>query len=271
MTNEPELDINTAFFEVNGGRLAVQQCGAGDPLVLIHGMATDHRLWQPQLTAFAEHFRVITYDLRGFGESSRPDGPYRAEDDLARLLQILSLPAANIIGLSLGSSIATRFALEYPSLCRSLVLAGPVLQGFGDADDFVSALKQVWASGREQGVAAAKKEWLSLPLFTTLLQSDQARLAREMIARYDGWHWQNRDPESWPQVMPAERLGDINANTLVVVGDQEIPGLARAAEALHSGIADARLVRMDHAGHVVNLEQPHQFNKLVLEFLSDGR
>ena len=256
--------------DIEGGDLFVSISGEGPPLVLIHGMATDHRLWTPQVKEFAAHYQVISYDMRGFGSSSQPTAPYRAEDDLRCLLEKLEIPSTHLLGLSLGSSVATRFALAYPEMTQSLIVAGPVLQGFEDADDFMRALKAVWAIAREQGVKAARATWLQLPLFTTLLTSpDWAELARTMINDYDGWHWQNRDPEIWPEIMPAQKLGEITAPTLVITGDQEMAGLKRAGAFMLQEIANATGINLADAGHVVNLEQPPQFNRAVIDFLGN--
>ena len=259
----------TGTFELDKQSLSYQQQGSGTPLVLIHGMATDHRLWQPQLDAFAANYRVISYDLRGFGASSRPTEPYTAEDDLAALLDHLKIDSAHILGLSLGSSIATRFALNHPARCQSLIAAGPVLQGFDDAKDFMAGLKQVWAAAKEQGVDAARQLWLELPLFSGLTQSSTyGQLGLQMIDDYDGWHWLNRDPETWPDVMPAGRLAEISCPTLIISGDSELPGLQRAGAFMQAHIPSAQSVTISHAGHMVNLEQPDLFNEALLNFLN---
>ena len=261
---------NTVSRSVSLGKdtISYQLTGAGEPLVLIHGMATDHRLWQPQLAAFAANYQVISYDLRGFGESSRPSEAYLAEDDLAALLDHLEIDSAHILGLSLGSSIATRFALNHSRRCRSLTIAGPVLQGFADAKDFMAGLKRVWGSAKEHGITEARQLWLDLPLFTGLSQTiEYGPLGLQMINDYDGWHWINRDPETWPEIMPAERLAEISCPTLIITGENEIPGLQRTGAFMQSQIPTASAVTIKAAGHVVNLEQPNLFNQAVLDFL----
>ncbi|RLA52392.1 MAG: hypothetical protein DRQ98_10225 [Gammaproteobacteria bacterium] len=264
--------VKEQLIDIENGELFVNLCGTGPALVLIHGMATDVRLWTPQIDALAAHFQVISYDMRGFGRSSRPEGPYRAEDDLARLLEQLDIPAAHILGLSLGSSVANRFALAYPQRTRSLTVVGPVLQGYVDAEDFMQGLKYIWAVAREHGVDEAKAAWLQLPLFTTLLNSPAwSALGRQMINDYDGWHWQNRDPEVWPEVMPAERLAEITAPTLIIIGDQEIEGLRRIGAFMADKILDATTMTISDAGHIVNLEQPEEFNRAVIDFLTQRR
>jgi len=267
MNPSQELQI-----DIENGELFVSVSGQGPPLVLIHGMATDHRLWSPQIDELAAHYQLINYDMRGFGASSRPTAPYRAEDDLRCLLENLEIPSVHLLGLSLGSSVATRFALAYPEMTRSLIVAGPVLQGFSDADDFMQALKTVWAIAREQGIEAARAAWLQLPLFTMLLTSpDWAELSLTMINDYDGWHWQHRDPEIWPEIMPAQRLAEIAAPTLVITGDQEMTGLKRAGAFMLQEIGGAIGATLTNSGHVVNLEQPAPFNRAVIDFLNNSK
>ena len=257
--------------EIENGTLFTRVYGSGKALVLIHGMATDHRLWTPQIEALAARFQVISYDMRGFGRSSRPDGPYRAEDDLACLLQQLGIPSAHLVGLSLGSSVATRFALSYPAMTGSLIIAGPVLQGFSDAPDFMQALKSVWGIAREQGIEAARTAWATLPLFSTLPSSSEwSSLLDNMITDYDGWHWQHRDPEIWPETMPADRLAEITAPTLIITGDQEMAGLVRAGTYMSEKINGCRTIKLEACGHVVNLEKPEEFNRAMIEFLTDS-
>jgi len=255
--------------KITGGELAVQRLGSGAPLVLLHGMATDQRLWAPQIAALQQRYQLISYDMRGFGASTKPDDPYRAEDDLAELLAAIGQESAHILGLSLGSAVATRFALAYPKMTRSLIIAGPVLQGFDDADDFKQALKDVWAIARDQGIEAAKAAWLKLPLFSTLLESAEwSDLFHTMVNDYDCWHWLHRDPEIWPEIQPAQRLAEITTPTLIIIGDREMAGLQRAGNFLQQQIPGANQITLKAAGHVVNLEQPRLFNQAVDNFLA---
>src|SRR5271168_4532294 len=104
----------------DGGRLAYSVAGSGEPVVLIHGMGLDSSMWLPQWAALQREFRVILYDVRGFGTSSVPEGPYSHADDLLGLLQFLKAPSAHIVGLSMGGRLALRFTLEQPQAVKSL-------------------------------------------------------------------------------------------------------------------------------------------------------
>ncbi len=103
------------FAPVYGTRLFYEVRGTGSPVVLIHGGQLDCRMWDDQLTALAQHFRVIRYDVRGYGGSVQPDMLYSDADDLAGLLDYLKVNKAHIVGLSLGGRIAIDFAVAHPA------------------------------------------------------------------------------------------------------------------------------------------------------------
>jgi 3-oxoadipate enol-lactonase len=110
MTNQS----TTGFAEVNGTRLAYEVAGEGHPLTLIHGGLVDRRLWDDQFAAFAQHYRVIRYDLRGLGESAlvkADQPPYSASADLYALLHSLGIEKTYLLGLSAGGALAIDFTL----------------------------------------------------------------------------------------------------------------------------------------------------------------
>lgn len=237
-------------------------------LVLIHGMGVDHRMWTPQIAAFARQHRVLRYDMRGFGQSSLPDGDYSPQDDLAALLDHLGIERPHVLGLSRGGAVAIAFTLAYPARTRSLIAVDAVLRGFDGAADFVDSLKVIWRTARESGIEAAKALWREHPLFDVARRQPDTWVAfGEMFDAYHGWHWANPDPEMAPDPAPAQRLGEIQAPTLVVVGEHDIPAMQRTARALADGIAGAELAVIPGAGHLPNMEAPQSFNERVLEFL----
>ncbi len=104
----------TGFANFNGGKLYYEVAGGGTPLVLIHGGLVNSGLWDKQFYAFAEHFRVVRYDVRGFGQSDLPTAPFSHYDDVRQLLDFLNIDRAAVLGLSMGGAIAIDFALAYP-------------------------------------------------------------------------------------------------------------------------------------------------------------
>lgn len=107
------MQARTGFAAVNGIRLYYEVAGSGRPLVLIHGMSLDTRMWDDQFEPLAQHYRVVRYDARGFGKSALQTGrSYAHTDDLKALLEYLDIEHAFIVGLSMGGGIAIDFALD---------------------------------------------------------------------------------------------------------------------------------------------------------------
>ena len=118
------------FAEIHGTQLYYETLGEGNPLVLIHGGYMDRRMWDDQFHAFAKHYRVIRYDVRGFGKSELPPVPYADRQDLFDLLNYLGVEKTYLLGLSLGGIIAIDFTLEHPTMVDALILVGSPVPGF---------------------------------------------------------------------------------------------------------------------------------------------
>src|ERR1035438_5607654 len=124
--------VNSGRFLVNEGDLFFEWAGSGEAVVFLHGFGMDSRMWAPQFEDLQSTFRVIRYDLRGFGRSSLPPhSGYAHEDDLNALLSSLGAAPAHVVGLSMGGRMTLRFAAAYPQSVRSLVLADSALDGHG--------------------------------------------------------------------------------------------------------------------------------------------
>lgn len=113
----------------NNGNINYEVRGEGDPIVLIHGFALDSRIWEKQVEELSKTNKVITYDLRGFGKSSLPNGKYSHTEDLHELLKELNIQDPKIVGHSFGGEIAVEYALNYPNEVNNLVLISPSLRG----------------------------------------------------------------------------------------------------------------------------------------------
>ena len=154
------------------GYLAFETRGEGVPLVFIHGFSFDMRTWDAQVEALSRYFQVVRYDLRGFGRSSMPTGPYSHVQDLRDLIGFLSTVLPVLIGLSLGANIALSFALDHPRAVRGLVLASSGLPGFA------------WSEPRPPDAAAAIAKAQGVERCAAILARSSAvrRRARSPIA-----------------------------------------------------------------------------------------
>jgi pimeloyl-ACP methyl ester carboxylesterase len=124
--------VNKGFAEVNGTRLYYEIVGRGHPLVLVHGFSPNTKMWDDQFEVFAKRFKVVRYDVRGFGKSALPTvgKDYSHTKDLKALLNQLGIDYAYVVGLSMGGVIALDFALEYPEVTKALILADSSIYGF---------------------------------------------------------------------------------------------------------------------------------------------
>ena len=247
----------TGTVDVEGGRLYWQAAGRGTPMILLHGFSLDHRSWDPQIASFAARHRVVRYDLRGFGASTVPRGPYRHLDDLRTLTQMLDVRKPVLVGLSLGANVALAYAIAHAEEVGGLVLASPGLSGhrwFKPRPPEAAA-----AFAAKYGVAAGKKFWLEHRVFHSLRGCPEAyRAVAGMVGDYSGWHWQNADPQ---QPGPDVRAGlsTLGVATRIMSGDLDVDGYRQIADEIARAVPGAGLKRFAMGGHVMNLEQPAEF------------
>ncbi|MGH2343636.1 MAG: alpha/beta fold hydrolase, partial [Chloroflexota bacterium] len=195
---------------------------------------------------------------------------YTPAADLKALLEFLRIGSAAILGLSLGGGVALDFAVNYPELTRSLILVDAMVAGWAWSAEWTEQNRAVWTAARESGTAAAKERWLAHPLFRSARQKPEValRLAR-MVADYSGWHWHNKDPQERLRPPTMQRLTDITAPTLIVVGERDIADFRAMADAFAQDIPHSRKVVMPGVGHMANMEDPERFNALVRRFLDE--
>jgi 3-oxoadipate enol-lactonase len=262
--------------QVVEGELFFEQAGAGDDVVLLHGFGLDLRMWQPQFTEFQSTYRVIRYDMRGFGRSSLPGASrhahesaasYGHEDDLKTLLQHLGAERAHVVGLSMGGRMALRFAAAYPAVTRSLVLADPALDGYTWSQDWQSRWKAICDAAKADYIDEAKRLYLAHPLFDPAREKPQCEeLLRTMVSEYSGWHWKSADTASVPTPPLAQRLGEITVPALVITGSRDLADFQSIADILVKGLPCVQRESIAGSGHMVNLENPEAFNEILLAF-----
>jgi 3-oxoadipate enol-lactonase len=239
--------------------------GQGRPVVLLHGHTLDRRMWAPVLPRLAG-FQVILPDLAGHGLSGPPPEGSTLAGDIAAVLDDLNLPRAAICGLSLGGAAAISFALHYPDRCAGLVAVDAFL--FGQPMPGWPGPRPYAQIARSQGLAPALEAWLADPLFAPAMASPAAGQIRSIVQAYSGHAWLNRTPPQAPPGPPeAERLGEIQAPTLVLVGEADLPDFHQVAERLAGEIPNARRVVVPGAGHLLPLEQPDAFGDHLVAFL----
>lgn len=263
--------VKKGFAEVNDTRLCYEIVGRGHPLVLIHGFSLNTRMWDDQLEVFAKRFKVIRYDVRGFGKSALPmvGKEYSHTKDLKALLEQLGIDYAYVMGLSMGGGIALNFTLEYPEATKALILVDASIYGFRDWSKFWNELDEsISKEAKENGVEAAKEVWKSCPLFKPAFEKPNVALRlTQMISDYSGWHFVNTDPLCSLDPPAMERLQEIKVPTLIIVGERDEQDFHRIADILSKKIQNSQRITLRGAGHMPNMETPREFNEAVSSFL----
>jgi pimeloyl-ACP methyl ester carboxylesterase len=254
----------------NGVDLWVEQEGEGDDVLFISGLADEGACWVDQVGGLKARYRVTTFDNRGVGRSATPDGPFRIADftaDTAALIDTLGLERPHVVGSSMGGAIAQELALAHPDRVRSLVLNGTWCRG----DRFLHEVFRNWMW------SAQKADSIRDFLVTVNLWCFAPRIWND--GTMDGWiHAAEASPyaqsadafcrsaQALIEHDSADRIGAINAPTLVTVGELDLAVPARFSEALVERIPNARLQVIPAIGHQPFQEAPEDYNRLLHEF-----
>lgn len=263
----------SGFAEINGSKIYYEIAGTGAPLILIHGWSFDTRCWDDQFDIFSKEYRVLRYDLRGFGRSALPDtgAVYSHTEDLVSLLDYLNIKKAHIIGHSFGGKVAFDFVFNNPEKVISLILADAAMDvpGLKVPEDVTTWIRDTWKTGREKGVEEAKKIWMNgSPLKPAMRNPRSAPKVVQMIKDYSGWHWTHNDPCNYPKPFPPERLNEIKVPTLILVGEFNPKIYHDWANIQNKYISNSQKEIIPNAGHALNIENPERVNELILKFLS---
>jgi 3-oxoadipate enol-lactonase len=236
-------------------------------VVLSNSLGATREMWEPQLPAFAERYRVVTYDARGHGDSPAPPGPYTLDDladDMVALLDEVGAERAHLVGLSLGGMSALRLAARDPERVRRLAVL--CTSAKTDPQPFLDRAETVRAGGTAPLAPAIVSRWLTPPYAAE--HPDLVAQLEAMIAGCD-----DEGYAACAEVVAAvdlrADLGAITAPTLVVSGADDLALPPAHQEAIAAGIAGAELLSVHPGAHLANLEQPDQVTGALLAHL-DG-
>jgi 3-oxoadipate enol-lactonase len=251
-------------------QLAYTDAGLGQPVVLLHGYPFNRSLWNEQVSALGNSYRVITPDLRGLGESDASQGPTTMNgmaQDVAALLDHLEISRAVVGGLSMGGYVALAFYKEFPSRVRSLILADT--RAPADTEEGKQTRHQQAEKALAEGMAGIADSMLPKLLTpeTVSKRPDLVKRVRDMMLK--------TKPEGAAGALlgMAERedqtalLSQISCPTLILVGREDPITPVADSEKMHREIAGSRLVVIENAAHVSNLERTDQFNEELMRFL----
>lgn len=193
---------------------------------------------------------------------------YSHVDDLSALLGRLDVKQAALVGLSMGGAIALDFALMHPQRIQALVLIDTVLGGFPWSPESAEREELIWQRARAGGIPAAKEAWFDHRLFVPARRKPEvaARLAR-IIDDYPGWHFVNANPERSPDPPAAQRLHEIQAPVLALVGGEDTSDFLEITARIWRQVPHAAGAVVSGVGHMANMEAPEQVNEAIQQFL----
>jgi pimeloyl-ACP methyl ester carboxylesterase len=262
-----QSQVQSGFAEINGGKIYYEVAGSGHPLVLIHGGQMDRRMWDEQFDLFSKSYRVIRYDVRGFGKSPASTNVYADEEDLAALLKYLQVDKAYIVGLSLGGRIAIDFAVTHSDMTDGIVPVAPGLSGFHFSDD--PNATDSWRAALAADWQRVADLWLKSGYMAPAMQNPKiAGQLRKLALENAHEYLDNPVLESMPNPPAIERLPEIKTPTLIIVGNRDVADIHEICGLLFARIPHSREIVIENSGHIVNMEQPELFNRSVLNFLA---
>ena len=245
---------------LNDIEIDYEASGTGPAVLLSHGYSATRRMWDAQHAALGEQHRVISWSMRGHGETESPADPaqYSADltvADMRALLAHLGVERAVIGGLSLGGYVSLAFYLAHPEMVRALVIcdSGP---GYRSAD-----ARAAWNQRAQERAAALESSGLE-----ALGKSREVRESLGLHRSAQGLAHAARGMLAQEGSRVIDGLARIAVPTLIIVGDQDQPFLA-PCEYMAKKIPGARLEVIRGAGHSSNLDQPEAFNRVLLDFL----
>jgi 3-oxoadipate enol-lactonase len=261
------IDLRSGSVPVGAGQLYYERAGEGFPVVLIHGALWDRRIWEPQLEPFASEHDVIRYDQRGHGRSAAPTVPYSEVGDLRALIDGLGIGRCAVVGCSTGAQVAIDFAIEHPDIADAIVPVAPLVSGHAWEDRGIEVLASEIRAVVDEGDPRQAME-MELAVWAPLTTDPDADALIRDVALDNVGVYAIDASLAEPPPSSVDRLGDIQAATLVIVGDHDVEEVHRMSDLLAERIPGAQKRVIAGADQPVNVRRPEKFNKLVLDFLS---
>lgn len=250
-------------------RIAYERAGEGPPLVLLHGIYGDSRMWRRQLTDLSNEFTVVAWDAPGCGRSSDPPETFNSRDwadCLATFIAALDLERPHVLGLSLGSLFALELYRWHPTVPRSLLLASAYA---GWAGSLSPEMVEQRLQRALQEADLPPEQWIPGWIPELLTESAPAGASDEVTAIMSEFH-----PTGTKAIARAFARADlrdvlplITVPTLLLYGSADVRSPLNVAQDLHAQIRGSQLVVMPGVGHLSNVDAPDQFNAEVRSFL----
>ena len=254
--------------KVNGVEINYEIEGIGPWLTMSHSLACNLHMWDPQMPALTGKFKVLRFDTRGHGQSGAPAGEYTLEqlaDDVKGLLDALKIRQTHWVGLSMGGMIGQAFALKYPGVFQSMVLADTTSRRPPDAAKmWGDRIDTAQTKGMGALVEGTLARWFTEP-YRNARKDVMGRIGNDIrktpVAGFVGCC------HAISRVDYLDRLKEIKCPALVMVGEHDHGTPPEAARVIQQNLPGSELKIIPSAAHLSNVEQTQVFNEAMLGFL----
>jgi pimeloyl-ACP methyl ester carboxylesterase len=264
------------YMEVEPGvKLYYEDFGEGRPFLFVHGGAQSHDMWEQQVYELADHYRTITYDLRGCGESDKPAAGNTLDGfvaDLGAIVAKLKLDNITLVCHGIAGYIGVTFAVSHPDLVSRLVMVGTAARFSGADEERGGFSIDLW-NNYKKAMALNKANACAWLIDNTFFHKDPGPATKQVIletmVKWPLYAWKliNRSLE---KVDLAPILGDIKASTLILHGEHDRKQRYSGVEHLAKYIPGSRIVTFSESAHMPHLEEPEKFNRVLIDFV-EGR
>jgi 3-oxoadipate enol-lactonase len=265
------VQTSQGYVTAGNSKLYYEVAGMGDPVVFVHAGFMDHTMWESQVKEFVKNgYKVITIDLPSHAQSSDADTNVSIPDYFISLLNHLKIDKVTLIGLSLGGASVMDFALEHPDKVNKLVLVSSLAAGFQPAkvDSMIVRYgpEIINAKTSEEAATVFTKYWgvglrnenaLDKKIYDYIYQTSLKSITEHGYRKWARF----KDPQG------VKRLSELKMPVLIVHADKDLAIISEGAERFDTLITNSKVVLMKGPAHMLNMEKPSGFNRIVLDFL----
>jgi 3-oxoadipate enol-lactonase len=255
------------FLEAEDKRIFYQVIGSGEPLIMVHGVASDSRYWGDIPQFLSSKYAVVTYDQRGHGQSYAPPTGYSYRDhvnDLKWLIKELGFKKVTFVAHSAGGAIAVKFALQHPEFIKAMVLEAPHIVGYRDYTDWPN----VYRTARIIDIDQAKIQWEGFRLFDRLRKgSPERELFLECLRDFPGKVWTDPEAARYVDESDLKLLDNLTQPALLLCGRDDLDFLP-LAKLVNARLINGALFEIPDCGHMIHLEKPDIFRRELSAFLN---
>jgi 2-hydroxy-6-oxonona-2,4-dienedioate hydrolase len=272
----PKTQTSSGYVSISNAKLYYEVSGSGIPIVMLHAGVADSRQWNNEFKHFSQYYQSVRYDMRGYGKSEPVAGKFSHLTDISEIFKAIQIdPPLIMMGCSMGGGLGLDYTLANPSKVKALIMVGSGPSGLElDVEEpakFTDAVKAFEDGDLDQVAEIETQIWFDgIGRTPEKVNQNMRQLAYEMNRTALGHEVKELGERQADTDLPAyERLNEIDIPVLIIVGSQDIPYIHAAADYMDKGLKNSRVVIIEDAAHLPNMDQPVKFQRILTDFLSD--